>query len=99
MGESPFPETYLILHEKLGRGLGRDLSRSVAVSAGGGRRGIALRLHEHVVLELLLEGRLLGLEGLLEDVQLLAGETSERTEAQLVLQKERTQWQLVLERG
>lgn len=74
MGESPFPEIYLILHEKLGRGLGRNLSRSVAISAGGGRRGgIALRLHEHVVLELLLEGRLLGLEGLLEDVQLLTG--------------------------
>lgn len=81
----------LILHEKLGGSLGRNLCRSgVTVSgSGGGRgRGIALGLHEHVVLELLLERSLLGLEGLLEDVQFLAGQTAERAEAELVLQEE-----------
>lgn len=60
--------TYLILHEKLGSGLGRGLSRSVAIPAGN----VSLRLHEHVVLQLLLEGRLLRLQRLLQHIQLLA---------------------------
>lgn len=90
----------LILHEKLGGSLRRNLGRSVAISgAGRGRGGIALGLHEHVVLELLLEGGLLGLEGLLEDVQFLAGEAAKRAETELVLQEERTQGELVLESG
>lgn len=91
----------LILHEKLGGGLGGDLRRSVAVAGASRGRGsgITLGLHEHVVLELLLEGRLLGLKRLLEDVQFLAGETTERAESELVLQEERTQRKLVLEGG
>lgn len=60
--------TYLILHEKLGSGLGCGLSRSVAIPAGN----VSLRLHEHVVLQLLLEGRLLRLQRLLQHIQLLA---------------------------
>lgn len=89
----------LILHEKLGGSLRSNLCRSVAIAGAGRGCGIALGLHEHVVLELLLEGRLLGLEGLLEDVQLLAGEAAERAQSELVLQEERTQRKLVLEGG
>lgn len=90
----------LILHEKLGGSLRGNLCRSVAIAGTGrGRGGIALGLHQHIILKLLLERSLLGLQGLLEDVQFLAGEAAERAEAELVLQEERSQRELVLEGG
>lgn len=58
----------LILHEKLGGGLGRGLSGSASVPSD-----VPLSLHEHVVLQLLLEGRLLSLQRLLQHIQFLTG--------------------------